>query len=84
MEYKTKPEQFCTQANAMNFNSLFKKIDLDAYRVACREASTTVTPTPSVVAVVNAASFRGGSVAPGELVAAFGTDLGPAEPVGCR
>ena len=36
-----------------------------------------VTPSFSAQAVVNAASYQGGSIAPGELVTIFGTNLGP-------
>jgi hypothetical protein len=36
VEYNLAPSQFCPQANAMNFNSLKKHVQLDAYRVACR------------------------------------------------
>jgi hypothetical protein len=36
VEYTLAPNQFCPQANAMNFNSLKKRESLDAYRVACR------------------------------------------------
>ena len=36
VEYKLDTSQFCPQANSMNFNSLKKNLDLDAYRVACR------------------------------------------------
>ncbi len=39
---------------------------------------TVSAPGPKVLAVVNAASFVGGPVAPGELVVLFGRDLGPA------
>ena len=35
-------------------------------------------PMTSAVGIVNAASYAGGGVAPGELVAIFGTNLGPA------
>jgi uncharacterized protein (TIGR03437 family) len=38
--------------------------------------SNTVT-TPSVTGVVNAASYSGGSIAPGEMVAIFGQNIGP-------
>ncbi len=76
VEYKTRPEVFCPQANNMNFNSLFKRIDLDAYRVACREAAAPANP--SIGAVVNAAGYQTGGVAPGEIVAVFGSGLGPA------
>jgi uncharacterized protein (TIGR03437 family) len=75
VEYNVKPEAFCTQANSMNFNSLHKRIDLDAYRVACRPRGVSAAPT--VAAVVNAASYQGGGVAPGEIVAVFGARLGP-------
>jgi hypothetical protein len=36
VEYALAPNQFCGQANAMNFNALKKRESLDAYRVACR------------------------------------------------
>jgi len=36
VEYKLATSQFCPQANVMNFNSLKKHLNLDAYRVACR------------------------------------------------
>jgi hypothetical protein len=36
VEYKLDIDQFCPQANAMNFNSLKKKLSLGAWRVACR------------------------------------------------
>lgn len=36
-------------------------------------------PEISVAGVVNAASYQGGAVAPGEIVAIFGTGLGPAQ-----
>lgn len=36
VEYNLNPSQFCPQANKMNFNSLKKHLDLEAYRVACR------------------------------------------------
>jgi hypothetical protein len=36
VEYNRTPSQFCAQANAMDFNALYKHINLDAYRVACR------------------------------------------------
>jgi uncharacterized protein (TIGR03437 family) len=38
--------------------------------------------TPTVVTVLNAASFGAGSVAPGEIISLFGTGLGPVTPVG--
>ncbi len=36
VEYSLTPAQFCSKANAMNFNSLRKHLSLNAYRVACR------------------------------------------------
>lgn len=36
IEYQLKPEEFCSQANNMNFNALQKKWELDAFRVPCR------------------------------------------------
>jgi len=44
-------------------------------------AAATGTP-PAIKAVVNAASYVGGSVSPGELVAIFGTGIGPATGAG--
>lgn len=35
-EYNTQPSQFCADANNRNFNSLYKHLGLDAYRIACR------------------------------------------------
>ncbi|MBI4518534.1 MAG: endo alpha-1,4 polygalactosaminidase [Deltaproteobacteria bacterium] len=36
LEYNLATSQFCAQANALNFNSLKKRLALDAYRVPCR------------------------------------------------
>ncbi len=36
IEYNLKPSQFCSQANALDFNSLFKNVSLDAFRIPCR------------------------------------------------
>jgi hypothetical protein len=36
VEYKTDPTVFCPQANAMNFNSMKKHLNLDAWRTPCR------------------------------------------------
>ncbi len=36
VEYELDPAEFCLQANALNFDFLQKKWDLDAWRVACR------------------------------------------------
>jgi hypothetical protein len=36
IEYQGNPASFCPQANSMNFDTLQKNLDLDAWRVACR------------------------------------------------
>lgn len=36
IEYELSPQEFCEEANQMNFNALHKNWDLDAYRVTCR------------------------------------------------
>jgi hypothetical protein len=36
IEYQGDPASFCPQANAMNFDTLKKNLDLDAWRYACR------------------------------------------------
>ncbi|GAA1285094.1 endo alpha-1,4 polygalactosaminidase [Planotetraspora silvatica] len=36
VEYDLATSKFCAKANAQNFNSLKKHLELDAYRVACR------------------------------------------------
>jgi hypothetical protein len=36
VEYQLKTSQFCDEANAMNFNSMRKHLDLDAWRAPCR------------------------------------------------
>ncbi len=71
VEYNLKPAQFCTQANALNFNSLQKNIALDSARTACR------TVLPVITAVTNAASYSGSGISPGEIVTVFGTNIGP-------
>lgn len=38
VEYTLATSKFCAKANALNFNSLKKKLALDAYRVPCRGA----------------------------------------------
>jgi endo-1,4-beta-xylanase len=45
-------------------------------------AMQTSTPTLTASGVVNAASYQGDAVAPGEIVAIFGTGVGPDKPVG--
>jgi len=36
VEYKLNTSSFCPSANAMDFNSMKKHLNLDAYRVPCR------------------------------------------------
>lgn len=38
---------------------------------------TVLSSTPTLASVVNAASFKSGAVAPGEMIVLFGTGLGP-------
>jgi endo-1,4-beta-xylanase len=47
-------------------------------------ALQTVPPTLNGAAIVNAASYQGGGVAPGELVAIFQADFGPGTLVGAQ
>jgi uncharacterized protein (TIGR03437 family) len=44
-------------------------------------AFTVISPLPVIGAVVNAASYQTGGIAPGEIVTIFGTSLGPATAV---
>ena len=45
-----------------------------------------VAPVPSIAAggIVNAASFAAGDASPGEILSIFGSDLGPAQPLGAQ
>jgi hypothetical protein len=36
IEYQGSPQDFCPQANALNFDTLKKNLELDAWRIACR------------------------------------------------
>jgi uncharacterized protein (TIGR03437 family) len=76
VEYERTTAQFCTQTNGLNFNSLRKNYDLDAFRQACREVPA--------MAVANAASFATAGIAPGQIVTVFGTDMGPAAGAGLQ
>jgi len=49
-----------------------------------RRAAGTTGPVFSASGVVNAASFQGGAVAPGEIVTIFGSGIGPATLVGLQ
>jgi len=43
---------------------------------------TVTVLLPSITSVVNAASYLGGPIAPGEIISIFGSNLGPSTPVG--
>jgi uncharacterized protein (TIGR03437 family) len=73
-EYKLEPSAFCAQANALNFNSLFKKLELDAWVVPCREPAAAGL---KVGTVVNAASMVAAGIVPGEAVRISGQGFGP-------
>lgn len=47
VEYSLDTNQFCPQANEMNFNSLKKNLNLDAFRIPCREPLPTPEPSQS-------------------------------------
>ena len=49
---------------------------------ASQSSPFTVSATPVVQAVSNAASYSSGAASPGELVTLFGAGIGPATPVG--
>ena len=76
VEYKMTADSFCPQANNLNFNSLRKNLNLDAYRVACRKATAEA---PAILGIVNSASYAGGGLAPGSLVTIFGSSIGPSQ-----
>ena len=46
--------------------------------------TVAAAPAPALTFVENAASLQPGPIAPGEIVAIFGTNLGPAQPVGLQ
>jgi uncharacterized protein (TIGR03437 family) len=53
---------------------------LGLFAAAQAGAATTTTPWPVLAAVVNAASFQPGPLAPGEVITLFGDGLGPDTP----
>ena len=73
-EYRLEPSAFCPQANALNFNSLRKKLELDAWVVPCREPAVAGL---TVGTVVNAASMVSSGIVPGEAVRVSGQGFGP-------
>jgi len=76
VEYERTTAQFCAQTNGLNFNSLRKNYDLDAFRQPCREVPA--------MAVTNAASYAVAGVSPGQIVTVFAADLGPAGGAGLQ
>jgi len=46
--------------------------------VAITQPAPATVPLPPIKAVVNAASYSGGAVAPGEVITIFGANIGPA------
>ncbi|MDE3166022.1 MAG: BACON domain-containing protein, partial [Acidobacteriota bacterium] len=42
--------------------------------------AATGPPAPAIAAIESAANYRGDAVSPGEIVAIFGTNMGPAQP----
>lgn len=74
VEYNLNTSQFCSKANDANFNSLRKRLALDAFREPCR----TVMVAPSVASVRNAGSYAAAGVSASEIVVLFGSGLGPA------
>ena len=53
-------------------------------QVFLQSSSSSQTPTITGNSIGNAASYQSGTVAPGELVTIFGTNLGPAQLVGLQ
>jgi uncharacterized protein (TIGR03437 family) len=77
VEYNLQTSQFCSTANSMNFNSMLKDINLDAYRVACRVVTPAAPAGPAITAVANSASYAANGVSPNEIVVIFGSAIGP-------
>ena len=73
VEYRGNAEKVCRKTNALGFNSMMKRPDLDATRRPCR----TYSPGPSLGAVVHGASGEVWAVAPGEIVSIYGRFMGP-------
>ena len=56
--------------------------DRDNNRIRVLTPAAATPQTPTIVRVVNAASYADGPISPGELVTIFGTGIGPATPAG--
>jgi len=52
--------------------------DRDNNRIRILTPAAVTAPTPTIMSMVNAASYIGGPISPGELVTIFGTNIGPA------
>ena len=50
--------------------------------VTFNQAAPVTAPPPAIKSVLNAASYIGGSVSPGEIITIFGTGIGPATAAG--
>ena len=57
-------------------------ISIAGVSVTITQAAVATGTPPAIKAVVNAASYVGGSVSPGEIVTIFGTGIGPATAAG--
>jgi uncharacterized protein (TIGR03437 family) len=57
-------------------------ISVGGVSVTINQLAASTTPPPSITALVNAASFRSGPIAPGEVVTIGGAGLGPSTPRG--
>jgi uncharacterized protein (TIGR03437 family) len=56
--------------------------DRENNRIRVLTPAAATARTPTIVRVVNAASYADGPISPGELVTIFGTGIGPATPAG--
>ena len=56
--------------------------DRDNNRIRVLTPAAVTAQTPTIVSVVNSASFIGGPISPGELVTIFGSGIGPATAAG--
>jgi uncharacterized protein (TIGR03437 family) len=56
--------------------------DRDNNRIRVLTPAAVTAPTPTIMSMVNAASFVGGPISPGELVTILGSGIGPATAAG--
>jgi uncharacterized protein (TIGR03437 family) len=57
-------------------------VSIAGVSVTINQAAAATATAPAIKAVVNAASYVGGSVSPGEIITIFGTGIGPATGAG--